>query len=174
MKTLSERLRHALDGPPRITQKALADACGIKPPSVNDWLSGETKMLDAVNLLAACKLLKVNPKWLATGVGAVRDQASTWPFESVSEENYRRLTPEQQGVVQGRADALIEQMLNTHEKSTSYKGNHSNPEMNVPQTSRSISSERSEQLKKLGIFDVTPKGQDERSKPQKAREPRTS
>lgn len=58
-----------MEGPPRITQKALANACGIKSPSVSDWLSGRTKHIEGANLLAASKFLKVRPEWLATGRG---------------------------------------------------------------------------------------------------------
>lgn len=69
MSTLQERLRQILDGPPKISQAALARACGIKPPSVNDWLSGKTKTIEGQNLLLAADFLGVTPKWLATGRG---------------------------------------------------------------------------------------------------------
>lgn len=72
MTTLSERLRIAMTGPPRITQAALARACGLKAPSVHDWLSGRTKRMSAEYLLPACELLRVNEKWLATGKGPMR------------------------------------------------------------------------------------------------------
>ncbi|UXA38085.1 XRE family transcriptional regulator [Pseudomonas juntendi] len=72
MSTLQERLRQAMDGPPRVSQAALARACGIKPPSVNDWLSGKTKTIEGRNLLLAAEFLGVAPKWLATGRGPIR------------------------------------------------------------------------------------------------------
>ncbi|MFJ4349433.1 S24 family peptidase [Pseudomonas sp. NPDC089428] len=59
-------------GPPKISQAALARACGIRPPSVNDWLSGKTKTIEGQNLLRAAEFLKVTPMWLATGKGAMR------------------------------------------------------------------------------------------------------
>lgn len=59
-------------GPPKVPGKDLADACGIKPPSVSDWLSGKTKSMDGHNLLAASEFLRVRPKWLAEGVGPMR------------------------------------------------------------------------------------------------------
>lgn len=69
MSTLSERLKIALSGPPRKTQAALAKACGIKPPSVSDWMTGKTQSIEGKNLVRAAAFLGVNPKWLATGVG---------------------------------------------------------------------------------------------------------
>lgn len=72
MSTLQERLRQIMAGPPKISQAALARACGIKAPSVNDWLSGKTKAIEGQNLLLAADFLGVSPKWLATGRGPVR------------------------------------------------------------------------------------------------------
>lgn len=72
--TLAERVKEALDGPPKKTQKALADACGVRAPSVNDWLSGKSKTIEGVNLLRAAQFLGVTPRWLAEGVGPMRDQ----------------------------------------------------------------------------------------------------
>lgn len=77
MQTLSERLKIALKGPPVVTQKALADACGIQPPSVSEWLSGRTKNMEGANLLAAAKFLRVSPDWLATGKGEMRPSDPT-------------------------------------------------------------------------------------------------
>lgn len=40
--TLGERVTAALQGTPKRTQRALAEAVGITPVSVNDWVSGRT------------------------------------------------------------------------------------------------------------------------------------
>ena len=78
-KTLPERLKEAMAGPPKITGRALAKACGVAPASVSDWLSGKSKTMEGANLVAACEFLKVRPKWLASGVGPMRnDQAHAW------------------------------------------------------------------------------------------------
>ena len=79
MSTLQERLRQVLAGPPKISQAALARACGIKPPSVNDWISGKTKTIEGQNLLLAADFLKVTPMWLATGKGAMRRSNTSAP-----------------------------------------------------------------------------------------------
>jgi hypothetical protein len=72
LTTLGERVTLALQGPPKRTQTALAKACGIHPVSVNDWVHDRTQTIEGANLLSAAAFLEVNPKWLATGVGAMR------------------------------------------------------------------------------------------------------
>lgn len=72
MSTFQERIAELLAGPPKISQAALARACGIKPPSVHDWVSGKTKSIEGENLLRAAAFLKVSPLWLATGKGPMR------------------------------------------------------------------------------------------------------
>lgn len=69
MSDLSERLTLAMAGPPEVKPSELARACGVRQPSVSDWLSGKTKKLEGANLLAAAECLRVNPWWLATGRG---------------------------------------------------------------------------------------------------------
>ncbi|WP_440466908.1 DEAD/DEAH box helicase family protein [Pseudomonas sp. YH-1] len=73
MRTLQERLKFVMAGPPKISQAALARACHVKAPSVNDWISGKTKSIEGENLLSAAAFLKVLPLWLATGKGPMRD-----------------------------------------------------------------------------------------------------
>lgn len=70
--TLGERVKAALQGPPKRTQRALAAAVGISPVSVNDWVSDRTKTIEGANLLKAAAFLGVSPKWLAEGKGPMR------------------------------------------------------------------------------------------------------
>ncbi|WP_412534753.1 LexA family protein [Pseudomonas amygdali] len=72
MSTFKERLKLAMAGPPKISQAALARACGVTAPSVNDWVSGKTKTIEGQNLLLAADFLQVVPLWLATGKGRMR------------------------------------------------------------------------------------------------------
>ncbi|PYD05916.1 Cro/Cl family transcriptional regulator [Pseudomonas syringae pv. maculicola] len=72
MSTFKERLKIAMAGPPRVSQASLARACGVKAPSVNDWVSGKTKTIEGQNLLLAADFLQVAPLWLATGKGRMR------------------------------------------------------------------------------------------------------
>lgn len=74
--TLSERLKLAMAGPPKVTGAAIARACGISPPSVSDWLSGKSKTMEGKNLLATARLLRVRPDWLASGIGVMREEPS--------------------------------------------------------------------------------------------------
>lgn len=71
--TLQERLALAMAGPPKIKQVELAAACGIRAPSVNDWLTGKSKRMDGVHLIKASEFLGVRPKWLALGVGPMKE-----------------------------------------------------------------------------------------------------
>lgn len=67
--TLSERLKEAMKGPPKVSGVDLAKACGVAPPSVSGWRTGDSKEMTAGNLLAAAKRLGVRPEWLADGLG---------------------------------------------------------------------------------------------------------
>lgn len=66
--TLSERLKRAM-ARKDISQAELARRCGVRRPSVADWVSGKTKSLAGENLVKAAEALGVLPRWLATGFG---------------------------------------------------------------------------------------------------------
>lgn len=91
MSTLQERIKKLLAGPPKISQAALARACGIKPPSVNDWVSGKTKSIEGENLLRAAAFLKVSPLWLATGRGAMKASADAEQLAMLKARDYATL-----------------------------------------------------------------------------------
>lgn len=69
---LADRLKEAMKGPPAITAAELARACGVKQPSVSDWLSGRTKQLRGANLHRAAAKLGVSVIWLAEGRGPMK------------------------------------------------------------------------------------------------------
>lgn len=69
--TLADRLRKAM-AEANINQKQLADSVGVRPPSVNGWLSEKAKFLRGENLLRAAKVLGVSQLWLAEGKGPMR------------------------------------------------------------------------------------------------------
>lgn len=50
-----------------ITQTDFAKACGVSSASASDWLSGETKNIEARFLIPACKFLKISPFWVMLG-----------------------------------------------------------------------------------------------------------
>ncbi len=66
---LQDRLLLAMRSGGRKSQAGLARACGIKPPSVNDWFTGKTKSIDGKYLTSAARYLGVDPHWLSTGRG---------------------------------------------------------------------------------------------------------
>lgn len=69
----NDRLKQARDAA-GVSDTEIAIACGVKPPSVFGWMSGETKNIEAHNLLAACKLLKVSPIWVIYGEAGPADE----------------------------------------------------------------------------------------------------
>lgn len=86
MSLLKDRLAQALEyrtsikaKGERVSQAALARHCKVKPPSVSDWFSGETKTLAAESLLLAADYLKVRAEWLSSGKGPMATEENTSP-----------------------------------------------------------------------------------------------
>ena len=60
------------------SQVALANACGIREPSVSGWFgkgSRPTRMISGDNLVAAAKFLETTPEWIMTGREGVTNQS---------------------------------------------------------------------------------------------------
>lgn len=74
MNTLKDRIAIASAGMPRGWKAGLAVRCGVSKPSVSDWASGNTASIDANNLFDAADFFGVNPNWLATGEGPMRQE----------------------------------------------------------------------------------------------------
>ena len=96
MSTLSERLKHAIEDT-GVKQVELARTCGVRPPSVADWLTGRTKNIRGAHLVAAAKLLNVNEAWLADGAGPKERLAASsgWPFDLIPPERIAALNKQQ-------------------------------------------------------------------------------
>lgn len=62
----NDRLRKARDAA-GVKDTQIAEACGVKPPSVHGWMSGDTVSIEARFLLPACKLLQVSPFYIMFG-----------------------------------------------------------------------------------------------------------
>lgn len=89
--SLSERIKLAMDQA-KMSQVDLARACGIKPPSVNGWLSGKAKFLRGENLLRAARALNVNQDWLATGAGPMRStEGAVNPLQGLPPGTFMRV-----------------------------------------------------------------------------------
>lgn len=106
MPSLADRLRERMQET-GITQAEIARACGIRPPSVNAWLSGETKNLKGKNLVITARLLGVNDAWLADGIGPKERSATTWPF-SAPYSAYEALDESQKKMLDGIVTAFID------------------------------------------------------------------
>lgn len=78
-ETLADRLRKAMRAAD-MSQKQLADAVGVKPPSVNGWLSSKARFIRGENLLKAAQALGVSEVWLATGKGDMHTVAGQPPL----------------------------------------------------------------------------------------------
>jgi hypothetical protein len=52
-----------------MTPARLARATDNKPPSINDWLNGRTKMLGGENATRVCTALRIRAEWLFFGIG---------------------------------------------------------------------------------------------------------
>lgn len=66
MANWHERLAEALAARKK-TAAQLARFCGVKPPSVSDWMSGKTKMIGGKNSASVCQFLSINSEWLFDG-----------------------------------------------------------------------------------------------------------
>ena len=71
MNTLAERMKTAMQES-GVTQSELARLVGVRPTSVNDWLSGKTKSLKGDSAVRASEVMNVRAKWLSTGEGPKR------------------------------------------------------------------------------------------------------
>ena len=108
--TLGERLIDAMNGPPKVSGRELAKACGVAAPSVSGWRTGSSKSLEGSNLLAAAKRLGVRPEWLADGVGPkYHDKTTSTKPSELSQgvtDLRRKLTLAQ--LLEGLSDYLVE------------------------------------------------------------------
>jgi transcriptional regulator with XRE-family HTH domain len=70
----------------------LARAVRVKPSSVSDWMSGETKTIKGENLLRAAQALQCSPHWLATGIGPRGPTEAGSPAHAAREETVSYFT----------------------------------------------------------------------------------
>lgn len=93
MFLLKDRIQAAFNQLPteKQNQRMLADHCGVRPPSVNDWFSGATKSLKGKSLIRAAEYLNVDEMWLATGKGSMERTGSPHSNVSASSIGERRV-----------------------------------------------------------------------------------
>jgi phage repressor protein C with HTH and peptisase S24 domain len=56
-----------------IKKSAFAKLVGVSAPTVTDWESGQTKMIEGANLMRVCAALAISPTWLLEGTGEMAD-----------------------------------------------------------------------------------------------------
>jgi transcriptional regulator with XRE-family HTH domain len=77
MSVFGDRVRKALAADSKLSSAGLARACGIKPPSVSNWLTGKNKSARGQTLIRAADYLGVRAEWLATGRPPMRESDVT-------------------------------------------------------------------------------------------------
>lgn len=80
MTTLRERMQKALEArcAGHGCQAELARACGVREPSVADWMSGKTTTLKAEPAIRAARWLGVSAAWLVLGEGPMKPEVEPW------------------------------------------------------------------------------------------------
>ena len=113
VNTLAERLKYARKLRD-LTQKKLAQAAKVSQGAISNY---ETRLRASPrHLLKLAAALKVNPLWLAEGVGPIETQtmalltlqdnslanqtAATWPFERISIADVQSLSSEQRHMIE--------------------------------------------------------------------------
>lgn len=71
----ADRLQQAIDSS-KVTVREIAQRLGVTTQAIYKVLRGETRALQASHHLAACKVLGVEPRWLADGVGPMHTPRS--------------------------------------------------------------------------------------------------
>jgi transcriptional regulator with XRE-family HTH domain len=61
---LGKRIKARLDELEGVSVADLANACGVTPSAVYQWMSGDTKGMKPENLVNCCRALKVHIAWL--------------------------------------------------------------------------------------------------------------
>lgn len=90
MPTFTERLNEAFEES-GLDKTDLWRACGVSSGAVTHWLNGQTKKLTGDNLLKAARALKVNPEWLATGLGKKKNTNAITTAEPTNVKNVKAI-----------------------------------------------------------------------------------
>lgn len=117
-----ERIRHYREAA-GITQKAMAALIGIKPPSLSEIESGESKAPAALTLLRTAQVLGLDPLHLLTGEGPpVRAVQNLSADELRLLVMYRELPPTQRLDLEAEANRLHAEAFPVKSRANPYPG----------------------------------------------------
>jgi len=86
-----------------LTQRQLADACGISDRTVSAWETGVAEGIIAEHLFCVADKLGVNARWLATGEA---EPSTVTPAVAELMRGIESLPPEQQAAVKALVQSL--------------------------------------------------------------------
>jgi transcriptional regulator with XRE-family HTH domain len=118
MATFIDRLKHAIalrqqELGRRILKKELAEAAGVSPSAVTQWLNGDTEDLKAASLLGIAKFLRVRAEWLRDKAGPIKPNGDYREPDAVPHVPDATLSG-----VSGEAKALIESIASADRDKT--------------------------------------------------------
>ncbi|SUA61570.1 Helix-turn-helix domain [Oligella urethralis] len=88
MRSFADRLKHAMSIR-NARQIDISKVAGVSRATVHGWISGVSATIHGDHLTKISKYLNVNPHWLATGEGLMKDR--NWPFKTITEEDWNIL-----------------------------------------------------------------------------------
>lgn len=110
IQTYSDRLVLAMQRR-GVNVTTLSKAVGLTYQGVKRVVDGQSKAFTAANNEMAARYLGVSPGWLATGRGDMEDEHTssvwTWPFESITQQQYSSLSTRDRRILENVALAMI-------------------------------------------------------------------
>ena len=118
MDTFASRLQYAR-GLRQLSQAALARKCNLSQSAIASYESGARR--DTSKILVLADALGVNALWLSTGrgpmfpaTGALALQENTWPFASISPQQFWSLTASDREMAEHLLATFVEGRLKAH------------------------------------------------------------
>lgn len=100
-----------------MTQKALAEAIGLRRGSVAQWENGDSKSLKHDNLVKVCEVLDIRERWLTTGQGPMERQPKLSKGAIDVARAHDMLDTQLQEELRGYASFLISRQLKQRQQS---------------------------------------------------------
>lgn len=115
----------------KLSQAALAQACGLSQSAIANYENGSRKM--AKDIFRLAEVLAVNPTWLALGTGPMEaipkigqqthssylvnessspQQLALWPFPGISPDEYWSLPADVRAIIESTLSSLVKSLTN--------------------------------------------------------------